>query len=507
MNLTEPILRRARMQPNEIALIERGDQAITYSELSDHVLRTAGHLAKLGVTRGDQVGLCLKDDSQQIIALLAVARLGAVAVQIDIRSRPTERSRVVDAFQLQLALVTPESEAGINCPKVTLDAEWHAAVSAADQTVNSVQDWCAPFAVLASSGTTGLPKFTIATHLEYYFHIASYLEILPPRRHRYLSNLPLYFSSGRVACLSHLLRGDTLILAPVLFSPDEFIKNILRHKITVARVAPSVLRQLLLVADKHGPVLPEIDLLVSTGAPLFADEKREITHKVSPRFCEMYGAAAIGPIAALRCEEILVRPTSVGRSFSLIDVEIVDENDQPSDIGATGQLRCRGPSLTSPIVTSPDANSVDFRNGWYYPGELGTVDEFGYIFLKGRTSEVIFRSGAKIFPSEVEVVLQEHDSVAEVAVVGRALANNEQEPVAYVVARRPLSSGELLAHCRTRLTASKVPREIHFVTGLPRNSSGKIDKRALANHNLGAETVTGSTDLLALWPPPTNRSE
>ena len=506
MNLTEPILRHARIQPKATALIER-DQAITYGELSDRVLRTAGHLAKLGIGRGDQVGLCLKDDSQQIVALLAVARLGAIAVQIDIRSRPTERSRVVDAFGLQLALVTPESEAGINCPKATLDAAWHAAVSAADQVVNTVQDWRDPFAVLASSGTTGLPKFTIATHLEYYFHIAGYLEILPPRRHRYLSSLPLYFSSGRVACLSHLLRGDTVILAPILFSPDEFIRNIFDHKITVARVAPSVLRQLLLITGKHEPLLPEIDLLVSTGAPLFPDEKREIAHKVSSRFCEMYGAAAIGPIASSRCEEIWARPASIGRPFSLIDVEIVDDNDQPLDVGAAGQLRCRGPSLTSPIVTSPNANSVDFRNGWYYPGELGTVDEFGYIFLKGRTSEVIFRNGAKIFPSEVEVVLQEHDSVAEAAVVGRALSNNEQEPVAYVVPRRPLTSGELLAHCRTRLTPSKVPREIHFVPKLPRNSSGKVDKRALANDNFRAEMLTSSADLLALQSPPTDRYE
>jgi long-chain acyl-CoA synthetase len=504
MNLTEPILRHARMQPNAIALIER-DQAITYAELSDRVLRTASHLAKFGIARGDQVGLCLKDDSQHIVALLAVTRLGAIAVQIDIRSRPTERSRVVDAFQLQFALVSPESEAGINCPKVTLDAAWHAAVSAADQTVSTVQDWCAPFAVLASSGTTGLPKFTIATHLQYYFHIASYLEILPPRRHRYLSCLPLYFSSGRIACLSHLLRGDTVILAHILFSPDEFIKNIFRHKITVARVAPSVLRQLLPIANGRAPVLPDLDLLVATGSPLFADEKREIGQRVSPRFCEMYGAAAIGPIAASRSEEISTRPASVGRSLSLVDVEIVDDNDQPLDIGATGQLRCRGPSLTSPITTLPEANSVDFRNGWYYPGELGTLDEFGYIFLKGRTSEVIFRSGAKIFPSEVELVLQEHDGVAEAAVVGRALSNNEQEPVAYVVPKRPLTSGELLAHCRTRLTSFKVPRQIHFVTELPRNSSGKIDKRELAKEN-PRETLTDPADLSAPRSP-TNRYE
>jgi acyl-CoA synthetase (AMP-forming)/AMP-acid ligase II len=480
MNLIEPILRHARMQPHVAALIER-EQTIAYGELADRVLRTADHLAKLGVVRGDQVGLCLKDDSQHVVALLAVAHMGATAVQIDARSRPTERASVVGAFPLRLALVTPESEKGINCPKVVFDAAWHSAIAAADRNVAAAQDWHTPMAVLASSGTTGLPKFTIATHFEYHFHMVSYLEVMPPRRHRYLSTLPLYFSAGRVACLSHLLRGDTLIIHPALSSPEEFVESVLRYRITTTFVVPSMLRQLLSMAGDDRPLLPEIDLLISGGAPLFADEKLEVVQKVTPQFCELYGTAAMGPMAALRPEEIRERPTSVGRPFSFIDVEIVNDSDGPLDPGATGHLRCRGPGLTLPITNASKAHSKDFRDGWYYPGELAAIDELGYIFLQGRASEVIFRGGAKIFPSEVEAVLQAHEGVAEAAVVGRALSNNEQEPVAYVVARHPVTPGELLAHCRTRLTAFKVPREIYIVADLPRNSSGKVDKRALAN--------------------------
>jgi acyl-coenzyme A synthetase/AMP-(fatty) acid ligase len=184
-------------------------------------------------------------------------------------------------------------------------------------------------------------------------------------------------------------------------------------------------------------------------------------------------------MSALRGEDIQDRPPSVGRPFSFVDVEIVDDDDRPLKPGTNGQLRCRGPGLTSPITIAPAMTPTDFRNGWYYPGELGSVDELGYIFLQGRTSEVIFRGGAKIFPSEVEAVLQMHECVAEAAVVARALPNNEQEAVAFVVLKQPSTSGALLAHCRTRLTAFKVPREIHVVAELPKNLSGKIDKRAL----------------------------
>ena len=466
------------MQPRAVAIVER-DQTITYGEFADRVLRTASHLTKLGVVRGDQVGLCLKNDSQHIIALLAVARLGAIGVPIDWQSRPAEKARIVDALQLRLAFVTLESDAEINCPKVILDGAWHSAVSAADRTSDAVQDWHAPIAVLGSSGTTGFPKFTIATHLEYYFQLANHLEVIPPGRHRYLAILPLYFAWSRIGCLSHLLRGDTLIFYPPLASPEEIVENIIRHKITVAQLAPSMLRQILPIADDHSPLLPNVQVHIG-GAPFFADEKRKVIEKVTPRFCEEYGAAAIGPIAAIQAEDMRERPTSVGRAFSLVDIEIVDDNDQPLGPGTTGQLRCRGPGLTSPLVHSSGI-SADFRDGWYYPGELGIIDEVGYVFLQGRTSEVVFRGGAKIFPSEVETVLQMHESVAESAVVGRTLPNNEQELVAYIVTKHPLTPAELFAYCRTRLTAFKVPREIHVVAELPRNSSGKVDRAALAN--------------------------
>jgi acyl-CoA synthetase (AMP-forming)/AMP-acid ligase II len=479
MNLTAAIFRYARMQPKVAALIE-GGRTITYGELAESTLHAAAHLAKVGVVRGDQIGVCLKDDSQHVIALLAIAYLGATAVQIDSRSRPTERSRILEAFPVRLVIASHENDKGIDCPKEFLDDASKLPIQGNIPSLDSIEDWHTPFATQASSGTTGLPKLTIATHFQYFFHMLSYLEVIPPGRHRYLSTLPLYFSAGRLACFSHLFRGDTVILHPALFSPDEFLENVSRHRVTTAFVPPSVLRQLLAKTESHLPLLPKIVLLISGGSPLFAEERRQVTRVLTPRFCEMYGTAASGPMSALRGEDIEEQPTSVGRPFSFIDVEIVDDDDRALEPGAIGQLRCRGPGLTSPITTAPSATiAKDFRNGWYYPGELGSVDELGYIFLQGRTSEVIFRGGAKIFPSEVEAVLQAHECVAEAAVVGRALPNNEQEAMAFVVLKRPSTPGELLAHCRTRLTAFKVPREIRIVVDLPRNSSGKIDKRAL----------------------------
>ena len=122
----------------------------------------------------------------------------------------------------------------------------------------------------------------------------------------------------------------------------------------------------------------------------------------------------------------------------------------------------------------------DFRGGWYYPGELLSIDPSGYLFIQGRTSDVIFRGGKKIFPGEVEAVLQTHDAIVDAAVLGRSGSDNEDYLIAYVTTGRPVSAGDLFAYCRSHLAPHKVPREINIVPELPRHSWGKVDKRALA---------------------------
>jgi len=467
------------MQPDTIALVDE-DRTITYGELSDLVWRTAGHLSTLGVRRGDYVGLCLKDDWQHVVAMLAIGRLGATFVQVDWRARSIEKARIAKIFDLKLALVLPGTDIGAKCPSMSFDSEWHRDVSAATPPSNVSNDWCDSLAVLASSGTTGMPAFTVATHQQFYLRLACHCELMPSLRpHRYLSTFSFSFSAGRVACLLHLLHGNTVIIYPSVFTAAEFVEVASRHRVTVAHLAPSTLRELLILAETRQPLLPNLELLVGAGAPLFANEKIEVIDKLTRNFHEIYAATAIGPISVLRPSDTAQHADSVGRPFPLVDVEIVDEMHRPVPTGETGWLRCRGPALASPVPSNSAAG--DFRGGWHYPGEIAALDTSGYIHLHGRTSEVIFRGAAKIFPTEIEAVLQAHESVAEVAVVARSSSTNEQELVAYVVTSAPVAPGQLLAHCRRHLTPYKVPREIHIVSELPRNLSGKLDKRALAS--------------------------
>ena len=481
MNLVQPILAHARTQPDTPALTE-GDRTLTYRDLASEVLRTAGHMIARGVGPLDRVGICLKDGVDYVITLLAATRLGATAVPIDWRARPAEKMRAMTAFTPRLILVEPDEEHLVGPAVTPVDAAWHREARREDAPSALPDDWNAPFVITSTSGTTGAPKYGIQTHLQVYSCIAAGMELLPlPRRGRYLATLPLYFANGRYKCLTHLIRGDSLFFYSPLMTGREYVELASRHKANVGHVLPAMLRQLLEIAEEGRHLLPTLDLLVSAGAPLLMDEKRGLLHKVTPHLYEEYGTAMTGILTTLRPEDMATRGDSVGQPHSMIELEVVDEEGLRLPPGKVGKLRCRGPAVGAGISggSGTEAASEGFRDGWYYTGEFAALDEQTFVFLKGRSAEIIFRGAAKVYPVEVEAVLQQHPAVAEAAVVGRRLADGDETVVAFVVARRPVEVSEILAHCRTRLTAYKAPREVRFVPEMPKNPIGKIDKRAL----------------------------
>jgi acyl-coenzyme A synthetase/AMP-(fatty) acid ligase len=478
MNAIAPIFHFARTRYAAPALV-KGDRTVTYGEFGELVRRTSCHLASTGLRPGDRIGLCLKDSIDHLVAFFAVAHMGAVAVPLDWRAPPAENAPFIEKLGLVCVLAEPDARPMADCSIIALDAAWRIAVERAGETDCPSTDWGSPLVISASSGTTGAPKFTQMTHLQFHFAIVGMLELMGlSGQHRFLCAMPLYYSGGRNSCLAHLLRGDCVVLYPSLFTSGEFRDEIEKQRITVAGVVPSVVRQLL-ASSGDGPHLPGLTALFSTGATLHAEEKRQATRKLTPNFYERYGTAETMAISVLRPQDMDRRPNSVGQPHSFAEVEIVDDSDRTLLVNAVGRLRFRGPGLGSPLPGDAMAN---FRDGWYYPGEIARIDGDGYIFLQGRTSDVIIRSGAKVYPAEVERALLTHPEVAEAAVVGHRDDNNaslEEYVVAFVVPRGALAPGELLAHCRTRLTPHKVPREIRITKNLPRNIAGKIDKLAL----------------------------
>ena len=478
MNIVGSILHFGKMRPAAVALVE-GDRTISYEELSRLVRQSAGYLALRGVRRGDRVGICLKDGADHIITLLAAAFMGAAVVPLDWRARANENARFVKALELKCVLSEPDLHVIPDCEIHLVDDEWRRATARVEIAGDPETDWADIFVISASSGSTGIPKFTAMTHQQYHFAATGMIELMDlAGTHRFLCSLPLYYSGGRNSCLSHLLRGDCVVLYSSLFSPPEYLDVLSRRQITTAALVPTMVRQFLGRAGTE-PVFAGLAKTFSLGAPLHAEEKREALRKLTPNFHERYGTAETLAISVLTPADFAERADSVGRVHSLLQLEVADENGLPVRAGEIGHLRLRGPGVASPLPGQ--GSEANFRDGWYYPGEIARLDEAGYIFLQGRASDVIIRSGAKVYPAEVEAALAEHPGVVETAVVGCAGAGGDEEVIAFVVTRGSLPVGELLAHCRARLTPHKVPRQIRSVQYLPKNTAGKIDKLALAS--------------------------
>jgi len=476
MSLAEVVLHFGRTRHYECALVE-DDRVISYGELARLVATTGTYLAKLGIRCGDRVGICVPDTSDHLVALLAVAQSGAVAVPLEWRATPSENGRLVADLNLACVLVAAPARGVENCATVAIDAQWHAGVAQASPSTASPAGWHDTFIIAATSGSTGKPKFTATTHLQYYLNIVANWELMElAGRHRCLATLPFYYGAGRTSCMTHLLRGDCLVLYSSVFAPAEYVEIVNRLGITVVGAVPSTVRQLL-AAGGQVPLFPKLARFFVTGAPLHANEKREAAQWLTPHFYEKYGSAEVSTMTILRPGDLEDRADSVGQPHSLARIEAVDDNDQPLPSGAVGALRFRTPGMGSPLPESADTER--FRKGWFYPGEIGRIDDAGYVFLNGRASDVIMRGGAKIYPAEIETTLAQHPGVLEVAVLGRRGPRNEEEVVAFVVPKGVARTADLLAHCRMRLTPHKVPRQFFLIPEMPKTASGKIDKIAL----------------------------
>lgn len=480
MNICDPISQQAITRPEIPAIID-GERTVSYRELDWLVRKTAAHLIDRGVAPGDVVGLCLKDHADHLIALLAVARMGAVVLPMDWRARAEEQARLAAGFDAALVLTDAGAKDVPGSPAISLDEAWQRAIAgaAADRGISRGEDTI--FCIGVTSGTTGTPKGLEITHSQYGHRIANnriWLNRDAPGR--YLSVTPLCFGAGRNHCLYQLTVGGTVILHPTLFSAEELVEAVARHRASAIYLVPTVLRWLLALPGDGRLALPGLGVLKAGAATLHGEEKRRLVRRVNPNLYQSYGATMVGTISLLFPNDIAEKAESVGRPTPFSEVEIVNEADKPVGPGTVGRLRCRGPAMACGYYGGGVEGEENFRNGWAYPGELAMMDDDGYLYLKGRASDLIIRGGVNIYPHEIEQVLLAHPDIAEAAVVGSPSREFGEEVTAFVVSQGDIAVREVMAHCRARLTAHKAPRRIIPVEALPKTAAGKVRKRELA---------------------------
>ncbi|MCE2491464.1 MAG: AMP-binding protein [Alphaproteobacteria bacterium] len=479
-NIAEPLAHHAERKPDHPALMA-ADRTVDYRELDDLVSRTAAYLRERGAGPGDIVGLALGDGIDHVVVMLGLARAGAVMLPLDWRWSAEEKSRVAHFFNAK-SVLTDDSEAGIpGVDEWVVNDAWHEAVARSEPARDFPSDGEAPLLLSLSSGTTGRPKGPLLRHRQMILRFQSQWVTLGLNEHdRFLCATPLYFGGARGYTLSYLFMGGTVMVFPPPYTPEELVEAVRSRDVSTLFLVPTLLRRLLQIPWEGKLLMPGPRLLISSGSSLYAEERNAVMERITPHFVNAFSSTEGGPVSLLTPSHRGKHAGSVGRPVFMTEVEIVDDDGNRLASGQTGRIRQRSPWLPEGFHNDPEETAKAFRDGWYYTGDLGRMEEDGFLYLTGRTKDMIIRGGVNIYPPEIEETLLQHASVRDAAAVAWPSLEFGEEIAAFVVADGAADEAVLIGHCRLRLAPYKAPRRIFFVDELPRNPGGKVVKAKLA---------------------------
>ena len=461
MNLAQVVRSNAEKLGGKIA-IRFCDSKISYTELWNDIERIASWLHERGVHKGDRVGLSMAEHPQPLIAHYAVASLGAVIVPMDHRWTDKEKTAAAEAFGTKIVMTDDDDLSG-----------------APVGSLPDIDEDDSDLLISLSSGTTGRPKGAVVTHRNLYERFVSQWKAIGYGADDCFAILtPFYFGAGRSFGMSLLAAGGTVLIAPPPMNSPEIIETLKQSYVTATFLPPTLLRRLFEHYEEgRPPLLGNLDYLIVSGEPLYADEAHEVLKKICPNLYSYYASSEGGGISVLRAEDFAEHAATVGKPTYKTEVQIVDANDDDVGTGVVGRLRYRGPGVATRHVDADGHESDAGMDGWFYPGDLAERLESGHIALRGRDKDVIIRGGVNIYPAEIEATLLGHPAVTEAAVLGRDDESRGQVVIAFVATS--LDAEALESYCRDSLAPYKVPQEFRVLAELPKRSSGKVDKSAL----------------------------
>ena len=479
-----------------------GATLVTFAEHHGRALRLSAAIAAAGLGLQDRVAV-LSRNTRPFMEIYAAGELaGYVVATINYRLAAPEVARIVaDAapailfFETAFAhLLEPVRAAG-DVPRL---------VAFGGEVPDFAEDYEAFLAsgdpagadgrpgpddilhVIYTSGTTGLPKGVMRSHraeLAVAASMASEIGIEPGDRMQLM--MPAFHVGARFLQIGAHFRGAT-VRFHAEFDPPAVVDAIERERITITHMAPTMVKMLLDVPGIEARDLSSLRTLVYSGAPMPLPLLERGLSLLGPVFLQLYGmsegCATTLPKRQHRTatEADRRRLASVGQAAGGVEIRIADPADRPLPPGAVGEVQTRTPTLLSGYWNNGPATLAALRGGWYHTGDMGMLDENGFLFLVDRKKDMIISGGENIYSREVEAALASHPAVEDVAVIGVPDPTWGEAVVAVVVAREPRPSADVLvAHCRTQIASYKKLRTIHFVAELPRLVSGKVDKVAL----------------------------
>ena len=494
---------KAKSTPNEMALADE-QGVITWAQLDSLLNRATNALLAAGLEPGQRMGVFANNSAETVLAYLAGLHAGISSIPINFHLTAEEVAYILTDAGAGLLFVGPETaEVGVTAAALAgvptvigwrTDqagvAAWTAFLAGGADAEPPTGQPPRPY-LHYTSGTTGRPKgavtpptmFPAAETVEGFFQaLRDQVALAPPGPG--LAVGPLYHT-GPLGSTRQLGGGKPLVTLK-RFDPETVLATIERHRVSSVLMVPTHFQRLLTLPPETRAKydVSSLKSVPHTGAACPRDVKRAMIDWFGPVLMEAYGGTESGTTNMISSEEWLAKPGSVGKTLPPFELLVIGEDGQELPQGGVGQLYFRDTTGRG-IIYHNDAEktaAAHLRPGVFTLGEVGYVDEDGYVFITDRVSDMIVSGGVNIYPAEAEQVLIRHPDVADVAVIGVPNVSMGEEVKALVMARDPASppSAEALdAFARQHLAGFKCPRSYDIVGDLGRNAMGKVNKRSL----------------------------
>jgi len=463
---------RARTTPRRVAIDSDGE-LVTYAELDRRSEELAAALLARGLERGDRVATLTANSPEHVVVFFACAKAGLCLLPLSWRLAPAELAYMLEDAEPALFLVAPEHDAlaaHTGAQFTPLNGTW-LGDSPLDVTVPDASEED-PLLLVYTSGTTGRPKGALLTQANCFWTNLSFdLVAGVGGDDVVLQVLPQYHVGGwNVQALLAWWKGARVVLEPS-FDPGRCLRLIQQKRVTTIMGVPATYLFMAQQPEFEGADLSTLRTAVVGGAPM-PEPLLETWQRRGVAIVQGYGLTEAAPnVLCLPPEDAVRKAGSAGKPYPLVDVRLAPD----------GELQVQGPNVFAGYWRNPEATRAAFtEDGWLRTGDMAACDEEGFYRIRGRLKDMYISGGENVYPAEIENVLAAHPAVADAAVVGVPDDQWGEAGVAFVVLSDEAGEDELIAHCRERLAAFKVPRAVRFTHELPRSPMNKVLKAELA---------------------------
>lgn len=530
LNLASIVSHHARQTPDKEAVIWN-DVRMTYAQLDALSNRVANALTEMGVGHDDKVALVCPNLPQFPIVYYGIMKAGAVVVPLNCLFRSREFVYHLTDSDAKAVFVFEGTD---ELPMAATVKDAFDQVPACERLIVLTKDLMgkSPFAehetltqitfdksekfetcatrpddtctILYTSGTTGQPKGAELTHANIYMNAAAaYSMHLPAvdftngEQLTCLITLPLFHTTGQTVQMNASMYGGMRVVLLPRFEPGATLEAMAKEKANFWVGVPTMYWAILKYIDETGydasPIAESLIVPTSGGAPMPVELIEKFKKVFGIRMCEGYGLTETAPLACFNHLERPSKPGTVGQPLMGTEIKCFDDDDKEVPRGSRGEVVIRGHNIMKGYYKRPEATAQAFRNGWFHTGDIGVMDEDGYLAIVDRKKDMILRGGYNVYPRELEEVMITHPAVSLCAVIGVPDERLGEEVKAFVVLKQgvEMTERELIDWCKTQFAANKYPRYIEFRENLPIGGTGKIFKRALREEAIASANKQG----------------